>query len=152
MLKIQIQAKQIYEGSDASIQLDASLLLPDLTFEYIGNNVDQSSISKNTLNTFFKGSEVAIAGNLTTASDADLMVRIRGKAGEAQFERDLLICVRSYDEYEKSIPILPHPGNNILSLLPAPRSDAQNFLKDLYAFLSGKQLLDEGGKAKTKKP
>jgi len=142
------RAKQIYEGSDAALQLEgffqeiSSPLLSDLTFEYVGNFIEQPSISNSTLKTFFKGSEFVVAGIISSSVDLDFKIKIRGKAGSEEFVQDLTICLRDYHEFPKSMVLLPAPPSYcVLPLPPAPRSDAQNFLKSLYAFLNIKQLL-----------
>ena len=63
-------SKQIYEGSDAALQLEnffaqiSSPLLANLKFDYVGGLVDNSTISKRRLHSMFKGGEFVVAGKL----------------------------------------------------------------------------------------
>ena len=63
-------AKQIYEGSDAAIQLEdffsqiSNPLISELKFEYVGGVVDNSPLSKANFNSFFKGGEYVVVGKL----------------------------------------------------------------------------------------
>merc|ERR1719362_708326 len=57
------RAKRIYEGSDAALQLEgfyqeiASPLLANIKFKYVGESVDQESISNQDKSILFKGTE-----------------------------------------------------------------------------------------------
>jgi len=171
-------SKQIYEGSDAVLQLEdfftqiSSPLLSNLKFDYVGRLVDNSSVSKPELQTFFKGGEYIVTGKLKTlpAVDDDILeVIVDGESeNNSRFTERLLICLRpipilnpiedqpisgpidgeeltvsntTIEEYEDSLPIPHHPGVCVPPPPPPPRSQAQNFLQKLHAFLNIKQLL-----------
>jgi len=170
-------SKQIYEGSDAAIQLEnffaeiSSPLLSDLKFSYVGELVDNSSLSKPEVRTFFKGAEFVVAGKLEDLSSSekgviDVTVRGEGRHGE-EYLRKLHICLRPAPIFSNETELIPlqiedstasagfeippvfHPTDCIYPS-PPPRSDAQNFLQKLHAFLNVKQLLKQvdkdGGK------
>jgi hypothetical protein len=97
-------SKQIYEDSDAAIQLEnffaeiSSPLLSNLNFQYVGGLVDNSSVSKPAVRTFFKGGEFVVAGKLgdfhQTADDViDVTVTGDGRNGVEYLKR-LQICLR----------------------------------------------------------
>merc|ERR1712165_592230 len=168
-------SKQIYEGSDAVLQLEdfftqiSSPLLSNLKFDYVGRLVDNTSVSKPELQTFFKGGEYIVTGKLKSlpAVDEDILeVIVDGESeNNSRFTERLLICLRpipilspiedqAYDQpidgeeltvasttIEDSLPIPLHPDICVPPPPPPPRSQAQNFLQKLHAFLNIKQLL-----------
>ena len=124
------RAKQIYEGSDAALQLEgfykeiASPLLSDLEFDYVGAAVDENTLTDTHLKTFFQGSEYIVAGKIIP-NEGNFTISIN--------------CIGQDSVNE----VLTVPST------PTVRSEAQNFLQKLYAFLTIKQLLlKEDGQTK----
>ena len=124
------RAKQIYEGSDAALQLEgfykeiASPLLSDLEFDYVGAAVDENTLTDTHLKTFFQGSEYIVAGKIIP-NEGNFTISIN--------------CIGQDSVKE----VLTVPST------PTVRSEAQNFLQKLYAFLTIKQLLlKEDGQTK----
>jgi len=140
-------AKKIYEGSDAALQLEdfygqiASPLLSNLQLNYVGDIVDNSSLSEVRTRSFFKGNEFIVTGKLL--DDGPFGIRING-SGKEKFFRDLTICLRS-DEQKIDDEGLTRFSPNSTCLEPPvyPKSESQNFLKKLYAFTNIKQLLNK---------
>jgi len=136
-------AKRIYEGSDAALQLEnfyaeiSSPLLSNLRLQYVGGLVDTASLSETEAKTLFRGREVIVAGKLFTASmDADrLGIKINADGKGGKFHKHFDICLR-----DNKIPV-PSPLPACLKPREYPKSEAQNFLKNLHAFLNIKQLL-----------
>ena len=124
------RAKQIYEGSDAALQLEglykeiASPLLSDLEFDYVGAAVEEDTLTDTHLKTFFKGSEYIVAGKIIP-NEGNFTISIK--------------CIGQDSVNE----VLTVPST------PTVRSEAQHFLQKLYAFLTIKQLLlKEDGQSK----
>merc|ERR1719450_74488 len=156
------RAKRVYEGSDAALQLEdfysqiASPLLSKLNFQYVGGLVQNDSLSHLETNTLFKGKEFIVTGKLGENNDdsGDDQVSVIIDAG-GKYYREFDICLRSesnlnideqaklslsnstaVDEKEMLTPV------STLCFRPRayPKSEAQNFLKNLHAFLNIKQL------------
>eukprot|EP00090_Calanus_glacialis_P003392 TRINITY_DN12511_c0_g1_i1.p1 TRINITY_DN12511_c0_g1~~TRINITY_DN12511_c0_g1_i1.p1 ORF type:complete len:876 (+),score=214.06 TRINITY_DN12511_c0_g1_i1:35-2662(+) len=159
-------SKKIYEGSDAALQLEdffaevASPLISNLKFDYVGGLVQNESVSKNNLKTFFKGGEYIITGKLEQNKKGDnelLSIKVVGEGRKGPFKRDLVICLRSDIEQDKQdlqdtetrsllIPIIP-PSLCIVPPYHPPRSLAQDFMQKLHAFINIKQLIKESNLA-----
>ena len=117
------RAKRIYEGSDAALQLEgfyqeiASPLLANIKFKYVGESVDQESISSQDKSILFKGTESIVVGKVNSHGESFIAIAEgEGKTGSYQ---DRIIC---------TLPVF---------------SRAQSFIKKLYAFLTIKQALKE---------
>merc|ERR1712038_1698999 len=145
----------------------SSPLLSNLRLQYVGGLVDTASLSETEAKTLFRGREVIVAGKLSNdaSTDADrlsIQIDAGGKGGE--YHRDFDICLRepvvqdvSGSEYSAKVlfavdrqqaeeiidDMLPLPSPLPACLKPReyPKSEAQNFLKNLHAFLNIKQLL-----------
>jgi len=157
-------SKRIYEGSDAALQLEdffaqiSSPLISNLKFDYVGDLVQNTSISQTSLKTFFKGGEYIIAGKLdqlTNNGTESLTIKVVGDGKNGPFERDLQICLRSNNEQDQQvipeteareslIPIIP-PSLCIFPPNYPPRSLAQDFMQKLHAFINIKQLIRKAG-------
>lgn len=63
-------ARKIYEDSDASIQLEgfynevSTPVMSDVKVRYIGDDVENGSLTNSNFSTFFQGSELVVAGKL----------------------------------------------------------------------------------------
>ncbi|KAK3102942.1 hypothetical protein FSP39_015126 [Pinctada imbricata] len=91
--------RKIYEDSDSSLQIlgfieeISTVLLKNVTFKYLNDKVNQTTLTKTNYNTVFGGSEVIISGRLadkTTQglSTNDLPLKITGTGKDEPF-----ICV-----------------------------------------------------------
>merc|ERR1712165_29148 len=148
----------------------SSPLLSNLRLQYVGGLVDTSSLSETEAKTLFRGREVIVAGKLSNEANTDtgadrlsIQIDAGGKGGE--YHRDFDICLREpvaqdvsgsenssakvvfavdRQQAEELIDdMLPVPSPLPACLKPReyPKSEAQNFLKNLHAFLNIKQLL-----------
>merc|ERR1719318_1936574 len=159
-------SKRIYEGSDAALQLEdffaevSSPLISNLKFDYVGGLVQNDSVSKSSLKTFFKGGEYIITGKLEQNKKQDnelLSITVVGDGWKGPFKRDLVICLRSDMEQDKQalqdsetrsliIPIIP-PSLCTVPPYHPPRSLAQDFMQKLHAFINIKQLIKKSNLA-----
>ena len=187
-------ARRIYEGSDAAIQLEdfyaqiASPLLADVEFDYVGEAVQNASLTNKNFTTFNRGNELVVAGKIDDDGTSDeVEVVIKGKGNAGGFEKRIRICLRpmpmphppelpppmpkeldsseemveplvSSEEEDDSAaegihppfptrhPPFPFP-DHCIQLPPRkprePRSEHENFIERLWAFLSIKEYLDE---------
>lgn len=153
------RAKQIYEGSDAALQLEgfyqeiSSPLLSDISFKYVGNAVVEDSVTKTEQKTYFKGTEYIVAGKIAQNTESSsFVISTEGAAGDQLYSEELTVCFRNLPTHQDQILPLPNPfpPTCFEPPPPPPRSDAQNFIKSLYAFLNIKQLLRTGPAGKEK--
>merc|ERR1711874_346339 len=139
-------AKKIYEGSDAALQLEdfyaqiASPLLSNLKFNYVGDIVDNSSISEAKTRTIFRGNDFIVTGKLS--DEGKFGIQING-TGRDIFEREILICLRSEDQRIDDGGLKIFPNKECIVPPVHPMSESQNFLKKLYAFTNINQLLNK---------
>lgn len=91
-----------------------------------------SELTTNEFKTFFKGGEYVIAGKASNAGTARVL--IEGDQATGNYSK--LICIGNQDTSGCDV-IIPNKRPAI------PRSDAQNFLERMWAFLTIKNLLDE---------
>lgn len=164
-------ARKIYEGSDASIQLEdfyleiASPLLSNLDIKYVGEAVKNESITETKTSTFSEGGEIIIAGQIDETQN-NVEVIITGQGKEGVFEKKFVICTRNDgpvamaqeggetdDVVIDDLTLLP-PGEIPTRSLPPicfpipprpvePKGEGQNFVERLWAFKTIKQLLDD---------
>jgi len=145
-------ARKIYEGGDAAIQLEgfyrevASPLLSGVNFNYVGNTVEESSLTETTFHTFYKGSEMVVAGRLTGSDQGTRFeYSVEGSGREAYSQ--------SGHEVESLSLYTSRPMDTFLEV--ARQRKSQGFLERLWAFLRVRELLnkveateDEAAKAK----
>ena len=155
--------RRIYETSDAAIQLEdfyssiASPLLYDVTVEYVGASFSEKTRS-GFYTTFYKGGEYIVAGKIKT--DMDLQEEMRPEIIinafqylPQKYERRILPC---YVRHEKNISFTDSEtfrrddlflkSTSLCIPLDKPkmeRSDAENFIERLWAYLTIQNLLDE---------
>merc|ERR1719150_2831898 len=149
-------SKHIYEDSDAALQLEnffleiANPVLSDLKFQYVGNQIDNDSLTDLSYHCLFKGGEFVVSGKLndnalTEDDDGLLQVIIEagGQGGET-YQSSSSFCLTGINpqeniiDYDDASSLLPFP---CIAIPDRPRSQAQNFLQNLHAFLNIKQLL-----------
>ena len=91
------------EGSDAAIQLEnfyqqiSSPILSNLKFNYVGDSVDDSSLSEQETKTLFLGTEYVIVGKLNDLPDSEnpkLDVFIEADGVSDGYQESLSICLR----------------------------------------------------------
>merc|ERR1711902_408758 len=153
-------AKRVYEGSDAALQLEnfyaeiSSPVVTNLKFDYVGDLVDNSTLSSGEVKTLFKGDQYVVVGKLLSEASGPFTVQVTGdKAGTKYFE-DIVIepCLREPKVVEDAtiLPII----DDINCFQPIPgekKSKAQEFLQSLHAFLDIQQLLKKDKKSEALK-
>ena len=160
-------AKRVYEDSDAALQLEnfyseiSSPLLTNLKFDYVGGMVDNSSLSSTTLRTFFKGGQYIVVGRLQEEGSGGLKVRVTGQRSTDTYWDSLTICPRALPAITDldhkdpaSLAAAPPTPGVFPCLPPAPhpqRSEAQEFMQNLHAFLNIQQLIKNDMKAEALK-
>merc|ERR1711953_436934 len=85
-------ARRIYEGSDAAIQLEdfydiiKSPILSNVNFEYVGNSVQNSSLSKTLKYQMYSGGEYVVVGKMTN-TDLNFKLKIFADCATGLFYR-----------------------------------------------------------------
>merc|ERR1712165_481727 len=148
-------SRHIYEDSDAALQLEnffleiANPVLSDLKFQYIGGQVDNDSLTDLSYHCLFKGGEFVVSGKLNgnaLREDDDgvpqVIVEAAGQGAES-YHSSSSFCLTGINPQENIIDddaslLLPFP---CIAIPDRPRSQAQNFLQNLHAYLNIKQLL-----------
>merc|ERR1712038_501176 len=155
-------ARRIYETSDAAIQLEdfhsriASPLLYDVQFKYVGESFSDKT-SLNVTKTFYKGGEYVIAGKINNelSGDEQAKPKIVIEASQylpAKYEKEIIPCLFRGDETRdnttsetttQSSLIVKRPSLCIPIEKPTiKRTDAENFIERLWAFLTIQNLLE----------
>ena len=132
-------ARKIYEGGDAASQLEgfyyevASPLLSGVNFTYVGNSVDEESLTETSFHTFYKGSEMVVAGRLRGVEGDQLKYNVEGLGTDV------------YSQAGHQVELIPlqtsRPMDKFLAV--SHQNERQGFLERLWAFLRVRELLDE---------
>ena len=64
----------------------ATPLLANITIEYLGDSVDQDSLTKRTFQNYFEGSEFAISGRLANLLAANLRIGITAISADGKVD------------------------------------------------------------------
>merc|ERR1719411_916969 len=156
-------ARRIYETSDAAIQLEdfnsriSSPLLYDVEFKYVGGSFsDQTSL--NVSKTFYKGGEYVIAGKINDDFDQEddtNRPRIIIDASQylpTKYVQEILPCYLKSetnvdDEMDTTLQndtlVIRRPSLCIPVKPKVVKTDAENFIERLWAFLTIQNLLEE---------
>merc|ERR1711962_725523 len=153
-------AKRVYEGSDAALQLEnfyaeiSSPVVTNLKFDYVGDLVDNSTLSNGEVKTLFKGDQYVVVGKLLNEAIGPFTVQVTADKTGAKYFDDIVIepCLREPKVVEDAtiLPII----DNINCFQPSPgekKSKAQEFLQSLHAFLNIQQLLKKDKKSEALK-
>lgn len=132
--------KRIYEDSDAALQIAgfyqeiSTVLMRNISFKYVDGSLNKTTLTRNNFNTYFKGSELIVAGQIQDMERLQDGVQVFAKGYEnvdIGLERPW-ICV------------LPPP----ITLPPVPaihsepsKSVKPTMMENLWAYLTIKQLL-----------
>merc|ERR1711970_1180558 len=149
-------AKRVYEGSDAALQLEnfyaeiSSPVVTNLKFDYVGDLVDNSTLSDDGVRTLFKGDQYVVVGKLLDEASGTFNVRVTADKTGVKYMDDIVIdpCLRQPKIVEDSSS--PSVIDNFDCIRPIPnvkKSKAQEFLQSLHAFLNIQQLLKKDKKA-----
>lgn len=142
-------ARNIYEAADAALQLRnfykqvASPLLSNVTFNYIPGQVDFNSTTKTQFSTLYMGSELVVAGRLSSELDKkDELKKLVGNIaarsvnGSEKFELPELYKVDNRSHLIDHVDTLP-----IVEYVEENRT--QGHLERAWAYLYVQQLLEE---------
>merc|ERR1719411_2151597 len=156
-------ARRIYETSDAAIQLEdfhsriSSPLLYDVVFKYVGGSFsDQTSL--NVSKTFYKGGEYVIAGKINDdfeQEDETNRPRIIIDASQylpTKYVQEIWPCYLKSETNVEDETDTPLHNNTLVIKRPSlcipvkpkvVKTDAENFIERLWAFLTIQNLLEE---------
>merc|ERR1712223_2187272 len=160
-------ARRIYETSDAAIQLEdfhqriSSPLLYDVEFKYVGGSFSEQT-SLNVSKTFYKGGEYVIAGKINEnydQEDKENQPKIIIDASQYQptkYVQEIWPCfLKTESEIEATTNDTSMDENLTIErpslCIPVQepkivRSDAENFIERLWAYLTIQNLLEESNK------
>lgn len=122
--------RKIYEDSDANLQIEdlydeiATVLLKNVTFHYINGTVDDSSVTDVNFNTFFKGTELILAGKVADGYITNLGLTVQGEGANGKVS------------YTNPSVIVPNFNLNLTGI-----RDIQQITEKLWAYLTIKQML-----------
>merc|ERR1719167_1765367 len=143
-------AKRVYEGSDAALQLEnfyaeiSSPVVTNLKFDYVGDLVDNSTLSNGDVKTLFKGDQYLVVGKLLSEASGPFTVQVTGDKTGTKYFDDIVIepCLREPKVVEDAtiLPIIDDI-NCFQPIAGEKKSKAQEFLQSLHAFLNIQQLL-----------
>merc|ERR1712013_295113 len=153
-------AKRVYEGSDAALQLEnfyaeiSSPVVTNLKFDYVGDLVDNSTLSNGEVKTLFKGDQYVVVGKLLSEASGPFTVQVTGDKTGTKYFDDIVIepCLREPKVVEDAtiLPIIDYI--NCFQPIPGEKeSKAQEFLQSLHAFLNIQQLLKKDKKSEALK-
>lgn len=129
--------KKIYEDSDAALQISgfyqeiSTVLMRNVSFKYVDGSLNDSTVTKTNFNTFFRGSELIVAGQVNDVSKLQDGVDVSAIG----FDRDgvalrrPVICI-----IPPTPPILPAPTAE-------PQPKERSIMENVWAYLTIKQLL-----------
>lgn len=129
--------KKIYEDSDAALQISgfyqqiSSVLMRNISFKYVDGSLNDSTVTKTSFNSFFRGSEIVVAGQVNDASKLQDGVNVSAIGFESKDVelRRPVICI-----IPPRPPILPAP-----TVKPQPTE--RSIMENIWAYLTIKQLL-----------
>merc|ERR1712038_644442 len=155
-------ARRIYETSDAAIQLEdfhsriASPLLYDVQFKYVGESFTEQT-RQNVTKTFYKGGEYVIAGKINEeiSEDEQDPRKILIEASQylpTKYEKEILPCLFRGEEKSDNTTSETSTQSSLIVKRPSlcipiekpviKRTDAENFIERLWAFLTIQNLLE----------
>lgn len=132
--------KRIYEDSDAALQIAgfyqeiSTVLMRNISFKYVDGSLNKTTLTRNNFNTYFKGSELIVAGQIQDMERLQDGVQVFAKG----YENVDIGLKRPW------ICVLPPP----ITLPPVPaihsepsKSVKPTMMENLWAYLTIKQLL-----------
>ncbi|XP_061168934.1 inter-alpha-trypsin inhibitor heavy chain H4-like [Saccostrea echinata] len=136
-------ARKIYEDADAALQIVefykeiSTVLMKNVSFNYVNGTLYDSTVTDTKFNTYFKGSEMVVAGKVKDLNKLQSGMVVNGTGSENQ-------------EVVLRVPpmwctILPWPLPPFPFPTPSPPVTTRNpgMMEKLWAYLTIKQLLEE---------
>ena len=123
--------RRIYEGADAAIQISSlyeeisTVIMRNVKFTFIGNAVNETSVTQTNFNTYFKGTELVVAGKYSAPKDVDVIDDFR------------IICVLPREVLDLHIS----PEHVILKNTTENRGELSRMVEKMWSFLTIKQWL-----------
>jgi len=156
-------AKQVYEGSDAALQLEgfytqiSSPLITNLNITYLGATENQTddktgpkafsntSLTETAMKTLFRGGQFVVSGKLDKDYPGNdvIEVTVMGNVRGGDYEKKIFICPWVADSHSEESSAHSYFPDSCIHPQPVPptRTKDQEFLQNLHAFLNIKQLL-----------
>lgn len=128
-------ARKIYEDADATLQLTgfydeiSSPLLSELKITYLGD-VDNSSLTENTLHCLFDGAEMVVAGRLSLDNNSNSVPTIDINI-EGNLVDSTLVIDQTFNMTDTTIEDIP----------TASAEEIQEFTHRMWVYLTIKQLI-----------
>ncbi|KAL3853549.1 hypothetical protein ACJMK2_017084 [Sinanodonta woodiana] len=128
-------ARKIYADSDATLQMTgfyeeiSTVLLSNVSFSYLRNTVNESTLTQSSFPSFFDGSELVVSGRVHDNNINDIMLNIVGSSQGGIIELSSSNSVVDIDFNEIK-------ENEIFI-------DFENIIERMWAYLTIKQRLDE---------
>lgn len=132
--------KRIYEDSDAALQIAgfyqeiSTVLMRNISFRYVDGSLNESTLTRTNFNTYFKGSELIVAGQIQDMKRLQDGVQVFAK-GYKNVDIGLkrpFVCVLP--------PPIPLPSVPAIHSEPS-KSMKPTMMENLWAYLTIKQLL-----------
>lgn len=128
-------ARRIYEASDTSLQLKnfydeiSAALIADLKFSYLGDNVDNTTLTNRRFQNYYNGTEVVIAGKLSDNS-SEVTLKVDGNTKKGSLGNIDPVTSINIQNSSYGIGLMTD-------------ADIQTLPEKLWAYLTIKQLQDE---------
>ncbi|KAL3853654.1 hypothetical protein ACJMK2_017184 [Sinanodonta woodiana] len=127
--------RKIYEDSDAALQISgfydeiAITLMKNVSFQYLSDEVNSSSVTKSIFSNYFRGSEMVVAGKLEDSSADTVTLEILGNSIDGAFTLKTISHIKT-----------PHfrQVEGLTSL-----SDIEEISEKIWAYLTIKQILEK---------
>ncbi|GFG33644.1 hypothetical protein Cfor_01525 [Coptotermes formosanus] len=132
-------SRKIYEESDAALQLQsfyseiASPLLTNVTFAYLDGKVDKFSLTTNRFHSYYGGSEIIVAGKVTSSNNSN----------KEQMDEDLGAEVHAWSGAEHKEVLYKPLFISEKSAVERRKQSHGGSLERLWAYLTIHQLLDQ---------
>jgi hypothetical protein len=129
--------KKIYEDSDAALQISgfyqqiSAVLMRNISFKYVDGSLNDSTVTETNFNTFFRGSELVVAGQINDASKLEGGANVSAigfGSNDVELRRPFICVIPPWPT------ILPAPT-------PAPQPKERGLMEKVWAYLTIKQLL-----------
>ncbi|KAK3590742.1 hypothetical protein CHS0354_030981 [Potamilus streckersoni] len=135
-------ARKIYADSDAALQLTgfyaeiSTVLLSNVSFSYLKNSVNESTLTRSSFPSFFDGSELVVSGRVHDNSIHDITLNIAGRSQGGIIELSSSNSIVDIDFNEIN--------DDEISI------DFETIIERMWAYLTIKQRLDERLKTENK--
>ena len=123
--------RRIYEGADAAMQISSlyeeisTVIMRNVKYTFVGNAINETSVTQTNFNTYFKGTELVVAGRYSAPNDADVIDDFK------------ITCVLP----RKIIDLYIRPDHVIFKNMTENRSELSKSVEKMWAYLTIKQWL-----------